>query len=82
MYKVLLERRVERDLDMLDGSLFKRIIERISLLSFNPRSGAKKLIATKNAWRVRVGDWRIIYEISDNKREVKIYRVKHRSKAY
>ncbi len=82
MYKILLERKVERDLDMLGGSLYKRIIERILLLSDNPRGGAKKLVTTKNAWRVRVGDWRIIYEISDNKKEIKIYRIKHRSRAY
>ena len=67
---------------MLEQSLQKRITERILLLKNNPRWGAKKLTGLKNAWRIRSGDWRIIYEINDDKKEISIYRIKHRSKAY
>lgn len=82
MYKVLLERRAEKDLDALDGSLRKRIIGRLLLLRNNPRVGAKKLAGSKNAWRIRIGDWRIVYEIRDKAKEIRVYRVKHRSRVY
>lgn len=83
MYKVFLERRAEKDIDALDRGIREKVIERLLLLEENTRPlGVKKLVGTMNAWRLRVGDWRIIYEIYDKKKEVKVYRVKHRSKAY
>ncbi len=44
--------------------------------------GSRKLAGTKRDWRVRVGDYRIIYEIADAIRVVRIYRVRHRREAY
>ncbi len=83
MYKVFIEKRAEKDLNALDHLLRERIVERLLLLAGNPRpQGTKKLTDTKNAWRLRIGDWRVIYEINDLKREVKIYRIKHRSGVY
>ena len=83
MYKILIERTAEKDLDALDKTLRARVIERLLLLEKNPRlSAAKKLSGSRNAWRLRIGDWRVIYEIIDKSKEVKIYRIKHRSKAY
>lgn len=82
VYKIFIERHAERDLDALEQKTRKRIIARLLLLQQNPHLGAKKIIGSKSAWRIRVGDWRVIYEINDKKKEVKIYRIKHRSKAY
>lgn len=82
MYKVLLEAGAERDLDNLERSVRERVIEQFLLLKENPRRGAKKLKGTKNAWRIRTGSWRVIYEINDTRKEIKIYRIKHRSRAY
>lgn len=78
-----MERRAEKDLDALEVSLRKRIAEHLLLLAKNPRSsGCKKLAGAKNAHRIRISDWRVIYEISDKDKLVKVYRIKHRSKAY
>ena len=82
MYKVLLEHRAENDLDVLDSVIRERILERVLKLQNDPRVSAKKLQGSTNAWRLRVGDWRIIYEIDDTRKEIKIYRIKHRSGAY
>ncbi|MBI2639931.1 MAG: type II toxin-antitoxin system RelE/ParE family toxin [Candidatus Sungbacteria bacterium] len=82
MYRVLLESRAERDLGLLERSMHNRIIERLLKLRVNPRDSALKLIGSKNAWRIRIGDWRVLYEIDDGIKEVKIYRIKHRSRAY
>ncbi len=82
-YRILLERRAEKDLDALDQSLRKRIVERVLLLAENPRPhDSKKLEGSRNAWRIRIGDWRVVYEIADKNREVKIYLIKHRNKIY
>ena len=83
MLKVLLGSRVAKDIKALEASLRQRIIDRLLLLRNNPRPiGAKKLEGGKNFWRIRVGDWRILYEIDVKRAEVKIYRVKHRSIIY
>lgn len=83
MYKIFLERRAEKDLDALDAALRKRVVERVLLLTKNPRaSGAKKLTGSPNAWRLRVGNLRVVYEIDDKNKEVKVYLIKHRSVAY
>ncbi|MBI2034038.1 MAG: type II toxin-antitoxin system RelE/ParE family toxin [Candidatus Liptonbacteria bacterium] len=83
MYKVLVEKRAEKDLNALDRSVGARIVERLLLLKNNPRpTGSKKLAGSRTACRLRVGDFRIIYEVNDKNKEVKIYRIKHRSKAY
>ena len=83
MYKVLIEKRAEKDLNSLDNYLKEKIVERLLLLKQNPRPvSSKKLSGSANSWRIRFTDYRIIYEISDVSREVKIYKIKHRSKAY
>jgi len=70
-------------LNTLDRPVKNKVIERILLLSQNPRPvNSKKLIGAKLAWRLRIWDWRILYEVNDKRKEVKIYRVKHRSQAY
>ena len=83
IYKVLLERRAERDLNNLETALRKRAVEKLLSLKNNPRPPiAKKLEGSKSAWRIRIGDWRIIYEINDSLKEVSVFRIKHRSKGY
>lgn len=55
----------------------------IDRLSENPRLGqAAQLVGDPRTWRVRAGDWRILYEIHDDEVVVLILDVKHRSKAY
>lgn len=82
MYKILLEKRAERGLDSLESAIKKRVVECLLKLKNEPRFNARKLQGAKNTWRVRAGDWRIIYEIDDRNKEIKVYAIKHRSKAY
>jgi mRNA interferase RelE/StbE len=77
-YKVLFERRAQRDLDRLPSADFERIDPRIAALGENPRPhGVEKL--DENKFRIRVGPWRVIYLIDDKSRRVIISRVKRRS---
>ena len=83
MYEVYLEAAAERDLKRLTSEIFHRIIENINVLRMNPRPhGSRKIKTSKNDWRIRVGSYRIIYEVDDQSRAVKILRIRYRREAY
>ena len=83
MYRVFLERAAEKDLERLSSRLHDRVIAAIQALSRNPRPpGCRKLMGTDNDWRIRVGDYRVIYEIVDTNRVVRVNRVRHRRDVY
>ena len=83
MYRVLLERGAEKDLSRLSSEIHDRVIAAIRALANNPRPpGCRKLAGTKNDWRVRVGDYRVVYEIADQNRVVRVNRVRHRREVY
>jgi mRNA interferase RelE/StbE len=83
MYRVLLERGAERDLGRLSTEVHERVVVAIKGLAVNPRPPAcRKLTGTKNDWRIRVGDYRVVYEIADEIRIVRINRVRHRREVY
>ena len=83
MYRVLLERGAERDMDRLSRNIYDRVITAIQALARNPRpSGCRKLTGSKKDWRIRGGDYRVVYEIADQAREVRVNRVRHRREVY
>ena len=83
MYEVYLERSAENDLKRLPTSIFHRIIPQIKTLTENPRpSGCRKIAGSKNDWRIRIGDYRIIYEIDEKAKAVRVMRVRHRREVY
>jgi mRNA interferase RelE/StbE len=83
MYRVLLERSAERDLSRLTPEIQDRIIPAIQSLAANPRPpGCRKLAGGKDDWRIRVGDYRVVYEIADTIRIVRVNRVRHRREVY
>lgn len=83
MYRVFLERAAEKQLKQLSAKLQDRVIAAMQALGNNPRpAGCRKLTATDHDWRIRVGDYRIIYEIDDAAREVRVNRIRHRREVY
>jgi mRNA interferase RelE/StbE len=83
MYRVLLERTAEKDLSRLTSEIHERIIAAIRALATNPRlPGCRKLAGSKNDWRIRVGDYRVVYEIAEEIRVVRVNRVRHRREVY
>lgn len=79
MYRVKLKDKARRQLDKIFGSRdADRIVAAILALYENPRPvGIKKL--TGNIFRIRIGDWRIIYSISDKDRVITIGKIARRS---
>ncbi len=83
MYEVYLEGAAERDLKRLTGEIFHRIVETLKGLRENPRPpNCRKITSSKNDWRIRVGSYRVIYEIDDKNKAIKILRIRYRREAY
>jgi len=73
----------EKELGALPAKVVARIVTRIEGLAVNPRPPrCKKLKGGDHEWRVRVGDYRIVYEIDDTARTVDVTRIAHRREAY
>lgn len=82
MYKILLRRSSQRVLDKLPNKDFQSIIETIKRLGQSPRPrGIEKVINT-GLWRIRQGDYRIVYSIDDKEKLVIIVRIGHRREIY
>ena len=83
MYKVNIERTAEKELKKLPAREFWRIISKIKALADEPRpTDCRKILGSKSDWRIRIGDYRVIYEIDDTEDTVKIMKVRHRREAY
>jgi len=83
VHRVHLERAAEADLRALPGSEFERAVQRIKALAEDPRfPGCRKIAGSRSDWRVRMGAYRIIYEVDDAERTVTVIRVRHRHVAY
>ena len=82
-YQVLVERAAEKDLRKISSEIRPRLVLALQSLAKNPRpAGSLKLTGSASDWRIRVGDYRIIYEIADEIRIVRINRVRHRGDVY
>ncbi|HEY6291075.1 MAG TPA: type II toxin-antitoxin system RelE/ParE family toxin [Terriglobia bacterium] len=82
-YSILLRPAAARDLKALQPGVRNRIESAVERLSENPRpAGCRKLVGFAGEWRVRVGDYRILYIIDDAAQQVTIARVAHRREAY
>ena len=82
-YSLEIKPSAARELDALDDAMFARFDRKILALAENPRPhGCKKLRGYKDQWRIRVGDWRVLYIIDDAAKRVSITRVAHRREVY
>ncbi len=81
-YSVYILPAAEKDCDRLAKSVYTRCRNAILKLGANPRStGAIKLVG-EAGYRVRVGDYRILYRIDDAQKRIYVYRIKHRREVY
>lgn len=81
-YKIVFKRSVAKDLRKINKSDVKRILAKIDELAINPRiDGCTKLSALER-YRVRVGNYRIIYAIKDAVLIIQVIKIAHRSSIY
>ncbi|MFN8097370.1 MAG: type II toxin-antitoxin system RelE/ParE family toxin [Dermatophilaceae bacterium] len=82
-YRVQFTGASARELCRLDVSIRRRLLRSIAELEADPRpAGVRKLAGADHAWRIRVGDYRVIYEIHDDGLLVLVVRVAHRREVY
>ena len=82
-YRVEVRRPAERDLSRLQRATLFRVWSTIRSLEDNPLPrGSVKLAGSVNEYRLRVGVYRILYEVDHSSRQVTVFRVAHRREAY
>jgi len=83
VHEVRVGRSATKELEGLPQQVLKRIANKIDGLATDPRpSGARKLRGADDLWRVRVGDYRIVYAVDDDAATVEIRVIRHRKDAY
>ena len=82
-YTVTLLRDAQKALDKLEAELRGRVVRAMRLLEDDPRHpGVIKLAGPEDLYRVRVGDWRIVYAIRDRELVLIVIRIGHRREVY
>jgi mRNA interferase RelE/StbE len=82
-YVVEVKPSARKELEALPDNVLRRVFRKMEFLSRDPRPiGCKKLKGYKDQWRIRVGDWRVLYIVDDNARLVSVTRIAHRREVY
>lgn len=82
-YRVELKASALRELDALPDTALARVVRKMDALGDVPwPAGCKKLKGYKDQWRIRVGDWRVVYTIHDVEKLVSVTRIAHRREVY
>jgi len=82
-YRVEIGPAARRTLEKLDRPIRERLVRAIGRLADEPRPpGAKKLAGAGELWRVRAGDWRVVYSVRDERLLVLVVKVAHRREVY
>ncbi len=82
-YRIDLTRRAAKALDAIDKPHRRRVMAVIDRLAENPRPPqCVKLSGQANEWRVRAGDYRVVYEVHDDRLLVLVIEIGHRSAVY
>ncbi len=82
-YRILLTKQVEKQINALSQQVANRIDQHIEALRTGPRPpGVKKLKGQTRTYRVRVGNWRIIYTIDDSTQEITLLTIDNRKDVY
>ena len=82
-YRIALTASAEKELHALPAKVVARIMPRIEHLAEAPRPpGCKKLKGGDNEWRIRIGDYRAVYEIDDKAKTIDVTRIAHRRQVY
>jgi len=82
-YTITFVRSAEKQLQTLDSKIVSRVFPKIENLSTNPRpQGCLKLTGENNLWRIKIGDYRVIYTIDDKLKQIDIVSIRHRRDVY
>ena len=82
-YQIIITKSIQKQLDNLPNNIQERVYDKISQLAEEPRpDGVVKLKGYDNEYRIRIGDYRLVYEIQDEQLIVLLVQCKHRRDVY
>jgi mRNA interferase RelE/StbE len=81
-YNITLSKTAQKQLDKLSDNIADPILEAIAVLANNPRPNGCKKLKGRDGYRIRQGDYRIIYDIFDNTLTIDVVTVAHRKDVY
>lgn len=82
-YRILFKRSAEKELRKITPAELRRVVEAVRRLSHHPRPpGAQLLKGPERYWRIRQGDYRVIYEVDDAAEQITVIKVGHRREVY
>ncbi|MGF1499634.1 MAG: type II toxin-antitoxin system RelE/ParE family toxin [Elainellaceae cyanobacterium] len=82
-YTIITPKAVQKQLDALPNDVYDRIAEKIEQLAENPRpDGVVKMKGSDHEYRIRIGDYRVRYEIDDKELLILLLQCKHRKDVY
>jgi mRNA interferase RelE/StbE len=82
IYNIQISRTAQKQLAKINNPFFKAISDKILLLKTDPRPPGCKKLKGEESWRIRVADYRIIYEIHDNILQIIVIEIDHRKQVY
>jgi len=81
-YKIYLKSSAERELAHLPDNIHDRIVNRLFSLSDNPRPKGSKKLLSQEGYRIRVGEYRILYRIYKKEKRIEVVSIVHRKEVY
>lgn len=81
-YKIEIKKSAAKEIKALPNIYLKKVLSKISSLSEEPRPKDCKKLSAQNRYRIRVGVYRILYSIEDDRLIIFVVKVAHRKKAY
>jgi mRNA interferase RelE/StbE len=81
-YRIEILRSARKQLEKIEERDLNRIIDAIRLLAENPHPSGSKKLSGRQAWRIRIGTYRVIYEVHDKELVILVVTVDHRREVY
>ncbi len=81
-YHLFILRRAQKEIVQLPNTVYERVKGSIHRLAHDPRPRDCRKLSGRDGWRIRVGSYRVIYEINDTRRSVTVLHIGHRRDIY
>jgi mRNA interferase RelE/StbE len=81
-YEVIVERKARKALARLPSTVYDRAMQAVNDLAEDPRPRQSRALQGRSGRRLRIGDYRVIYEVDDDRQEVFVAEVWHRQRGY
>ena len=81
-HKVTILRRAQKELALLPGEAYGRVRNAIAALAEEPRPPGCLKLTGRDGWRIRIGSYRVVFEINDKEKVVTVLHVGHRRDIY